>query len=650
MTDGPNPAEIRQTADHSSHVTQIGVAQNIYIYYGEDAQPRQPIPESLRPLVFISYASQDGKNYAQRLDYDLRERYGYRTWWDYKQLPGDKWGEAINRAIDDADAMIVVMTPATRTSTWVRREYQYALKRGKLVIPVQVRKDFGPYDAIADIAALQWVDVSDDYQAGMLALVARLPHLHLKKEPPHPRWFVLGEALLAVVALIVAVIAVSGGFGGAPTPPATTAAAFVPGATATPPPAALTPTETETPTATFTSTLSITEMEATIQAMMATEQARVAATEAAQATETERARTAVAQDTAIAQTATADAWTDTPTPDLYATMYTRLTLTAEAQTATATLWTATPTVTPSSTATPTFTSTNTPTDTPTSTNTPTNTSTPTLTPTPSETPAPTLSPRDEALTLARQGVTRNGDWTPHFETIGGIEMALVPAGCFQMGNDPEALGGGDADGGRQCFDEPFWIGRTEVTNAQYRQCVDARGCGDFEHYDDTDSQQPVVGVSWFNARQYAAWLTATTGVEWRLPTEAEWEYAARGPDGLFYPWGNEFVGDNLVYYGNSGGQTAAVGSRSPAGDSWVGAADLSGNVWEWVSSLYRDYPYDAADGREDEGDGGGNRVVRGGSWLSLQDGARAAYRSGSDPLGRNHFGGFRVVCDRPPST
>ncbi len=205
-----------------------------------------------------------------------------------------------------------------------------------------------------------------------------------------------------------------------------------------------------------------------------------------------------------------------------------------------------------------------------------------------------VSPEQIALTP----ITSNADWTPVERDFDGITMVLVPAGCFMMGSDD-----GDDDEKpihEQCFNEPFWINKYEVTNAQY-------GSVRCEQWS-SDPDQPRNCVSWFDAQDFCE---ARGG---RLPTEAEWEYAARGPDSLVYPWGNDFIAENVVYYDNAD-RTAAVGSRS-GGVSWVGALDMSGNVWEWVSSLYQDYPYDAKDGRErDTGSSTDvNRVLRGGVW------------------------------------
>ena len=121
------------------------------------------------------------------------------------------------------------------------------------------------------------------------------------------------------------------------------------------------------------------------------------------------------------------------------------------------------------------------------------------------------------------------------------------------------------------------------------------------------------------------------------------------PDNLFFPWGNDFVADNVVYSGNSGNQTADVGSRQ-AGASWVGALDLSGNVWEWTGSAYRDYPYKADDGRENTS---GNRTdvsraVRGGSWNYYDFNVRAASRSGDNPGDRYYNIGGRCARSFEP--
>jgi iron(II)-dependent oxidoreductase len=151
--------------------------------------------------------------------------------------------------------------------------------------------------------------------------------------------------------------------------------------------------------------------------------------------------------------------------------------------------------------------------------------------------------------------------------------------------------------------------------------------------------RPVAEVSWFAATAYCAWRGG------RLPTEVEWEYAARGPDGWVFPWGNDFDPDNAVCAQNSDGNRSwDVGSR-PAGVSWVGAHDMSGNLYEWTSSLYAPYPYDANDGRESDAsiDSEHFRVVRGGSWGPSTNILRGAYRLMTYPYAGTYDFGIRCV-------
>ncbi len=122
---------------------------------------------------------------------------------------------------------------------------------------------------------------------------------------------------------------------------------------------------------------------------------------------------------------------------------------------------------------------------------------------------------------------------------------------------------------------------------------------------------PVTFITWFGADAYCAWRGG------RLPTEAEWEYAAKGPDGLAYPWGKELIDANVVkiYQEVPDLHIPNVGSK-PEGASWVGALDMSSSVFEWTSSLYMPYPYDPTDGREVdvEVDSTSQRVMKSGSW------------------------------------
>jgi formylglycine-generating enzyme required for sulfatase activity len=246
---------------------------------------------------------------------------------------------------------------------------------------------------------------------------------------------------------------------------------------------------------------------------------------------------------------------------------------------------------------------------PTATNTDLSTATNMSQPTATNTDLPT------ATNIPQDGfapITQNTNWTPIEQDFDGVTMVLVPVGCFMMGNyDERPIH-------EQCFDTPFWIDKYEVTNKQF---ADFGGVAD-RNSTWTGDDLPRESITWFEARDFCALRGG------RLPTEREWEYAARGPNNLIYPWGNEFIANNVVYIGNSDRRTAPVGSHA-GGVSWVGAMDMSGNVWEWVSSLYASYPY--GDSSENINDNTNNRVSRGGSWYNPSGFVRSTYRSAASP-------------------
>ena len=230
----------------------------------------------------------------------------------------------------------------------------------------------------------------------------------------------------------------------------------------------------------------------------------------------------------------------------------------------------------------------------------------------------------------------------------GHEMVYVPAGEFTMGSE-----GGDSDERPQhkVHLNSFYIDKYEVTNVQYKVCVDAGVCNPPESnrsftrdsyygnpaYDD----YPVIYISWHDADAYCRWAGG------RLPTEAEWEKAARGTEARIYPWGNEWNPSKVNTREAGPGDTTAVGSY-PAGASSYGVLDMAGNVWEWCQDWYGSDYYASSPPRDPQGPGSGStRVVRGGSWLYYEWSVRAAYRRRYDPDSRNYLVGFRCVSQAP---
>lgn len=285
---------------------------------------------------------------------------------------------------------------------------------------------------------------------------------------------------------------------------------------------------------------------------------------------------------------------------------------------------------------------------------------PSETPQPSNTPSPTLTPTTAARLGIDTQVTHNGDWTAIHLPFGGVDMVLAPAGCFTMGSsdqqisaaynlcpfDSQTCGNLLADERPQteiCFVQPFWIDRYEVTNQQYGSS------GTW-----ADPNHPRTNVTWQEAQQFCE---SRGG---RLPTEAEWEYAARGPDGLIFPWGNSFIPENLNYcdadcefnwrdsaHRDYNAQVSVIGAH-PDGVSWVGAKDMAGNVWEWTSTIYGyAYPYDPDDGRENPGDVSSERTLRGGSWNWIALDARTTARDNPVQPSSDWYG-FRCARDFQP--
>jgi formylglycine-generating enzyme required for sulfatase activity len=159
----------------------------------------------------------------------------------------------------------------------------------------------------------------------------------------------------------------------------------------------------------------------------------------------------------------------------------------------------------------------------------------------------------------------------------------------------------------------------------------------------TVSNHPVVGVTWYEAQSYCAWLTEATGRPFRLPTEVEWEAAMRGTEGRRYPWGQHFDPTRANTAETQMMETTPVDAY-PRGVSLFGVWDGAGNVWEWTSSLYKPYPYQADDGREDA-TSAEKRVLRGGSWYSFKEQCRCTIRDATIPDLYSYYVGFRIATD-----
>lgn len=264
----------------------------------------------------------------------------------------------------------------------------------------------------------------------------------------------------------------------------------------------------------------------------------------------------------------------------------------------------------------------------------------------------------------------------------GMTMVFVPSGEFSMGIDyigmryaiqlckqaTAILGPGGCPGTSYADEMPahivkldaFWIDRTEITNQQYERCVENQACsppsdtGSFTretYFGDTAyADYPVVWVTRDQAVEYCSWAGG------RLPTEAEWEYASRGPESRTFPWGEDFEPFRANYcdascaagvidpsYDDGYPETAPVGSF-PAGVSWCGAQDMAGNVREWVADWFG---YFSADPQvnpvgPDEGE---THIPKGGCWLDTPENLRGSNRGQNTPDYTRHKVGFRCVMD-----
>jgi formylglycine-generating enzyme required for sulfatase activity len=225
----------------------------------------------------------------------------------------------------------------------------------------------------------------------------------------------------------------------------------------------------------------------------------------------------------------------------------------------------------------------------------------------------------------------------------GADMVRIPSGRFKMGS-------GEFDGEKPAHEvllTDYCIGRSPVTNAQYRRFCDTTGrdyppdprFADFPHYFAENPEYPVVNVTWEDARAYCKWAGK------RLPTEAEWEKAARGEAGREYPWGEDRPDDSRANFDYNRGATTPVGTFS-AGASPYGLLDMAGNVWEWCNDWHEHNYYKTSPSENPKGPGSGlAKVIRGGSWYNRPDDLRCACRYWFAPSDRNNGIGFRCADD-----
>ncbi|MEM7111885.1 MAG: SUMF1/EgtB/PvdO family nonheme iron enzyme [Chloroflexota bacterium] len=282
------------------------------------------------------------------------------------------------------------------------------------------------------------------------------------------------------------------------------------------------------------------------------------------------------------------------------------------------------------------------------------------------TPVTTQTSVDTESTLASQSAQLQSIETPSngpakgtitTRVKDGATVVYVSAGSFMMGSREDELNVDKDEFPQHAVTlTGYWIDQFEVSNERYRICVNDGVCAASLLATDSnfnDTNQPVVGISWHNAVAYCKWAGG------RLPTEAEWEYAARGAENQIFPWGNELDGNYLNFcdanceytdwkdesYNDGYKQTAPIGTYVE-NKSWVAVYDMPGNVWEWVNDWYDPNYYERSPVVNPTGPANGTtKVIRGGSWFNEIQKARATHRSVKNPSAASNTIGFRCVQD-----
>ncbi|MEP7289246.1 MAG: SUMF1/EgtB/PvdO family nonheme iron enzyme [Chloroflexota bacterium] len=647
--------------------------------------------------IFISYKTDD-RAYVSRLAAELRKN-GYEVWMDASSLAGsDDWEDEIKSALEQAYAMILVMTSASEKSKWVKREKNHAEGKHCPIIPLWREGDiwfglnniqvvdarratledpappalyttllrYAPHTLDDDLsrrlnsndatqhrrlltqlgelaansyspqgaAAYEWLQLLAKSSEPALAKRAQLELDDLPSRDSHDpvannhwkRRIVILMSVVAVTAILIATGLLIGR-NDAPstiTPTidtATSLAVVADNKTATISAGVKATTDGLTQIA-LAATPNVTLAPSTTPSKPATATAfnandLAAATRAWRVTQTANRIASYTKTSTLTATVTLTP-TDTPNYDKTVAAVVAITDTADALKTIAAY---------TKTFTPTF----------------------TLTFTPTLTLTPTLAPGEERTDKQ------------------GIVQVWVPLGCFQMGSDSTkdpSTQGDELPQHEVCLTKGYWLDKFEVTNAAFLKFVEAGGYSNPDYWSKDgldwlqgqsskspanyfgfgDAQQPRVGVSWYEAEAYAKWRSG------RLPTEAQWEYAAHSPQSFIYPWGNRYEpGRANINESSIGGKasqkTASVGSYE--GDkSWVNAYDLSGNVREWAADWY-DSGYYSQKIKDDPiaSNNSAKLVIRGGSWNRFNLAARTAYRGYSIATYSANDTGFRIVSD-----
>ena len=237
----------------------------------------------------------------------------------------------------------------------------------------------------------------------------------------------------------------------------------------------------------------------------------------------------------------------------------------------------------------------------------------------------------------------------HIETL-DYPLIHIRAGEFTMGTIPTGMRKTDPEEPQRSVQlDAYAIGTYQVTNAQYAQFVEATGHPQplfwaEEHLNAPDF--PVVGVSWNDATHFLEWLGSLENAEYRLPTEAEWEKAARGTDAREYPWGDIWDASKANTSESGNKQLIPVGSY-PSGVSPYGCYDMAGNAYDWCSDWFHMETYKYSPAENPLGASEGRRkVIRGGSWIARGEfAARCANRAAYEPIQAIHSVGFRIAMD-----